>query len=107
MKEPTSLILPMMRTTLCQVATVTSSHFSLFPAWPLPPTPSSATVSRSLRNKDGKLSSPSQPDAKVNSPSLLSRGDSGNFLGAPIDTGLDDFAAELGWMVDVIGSKAN
>ncbi|KAF9769604.1 hypothetical protein IL306_012946 [Fusarium sp. DS 682] len=45
--------------------------------------------------------------AKVNSPSLLSRGDSGNFLGAPIDNGLDDFAAELGWMVDVIGSKAN
>ncbi|KAF4449859.1 hypothetical protein F53441_6939 [Fusarium austroafricanum] len=56
----------------------------------------------------------SQPTyAKVNSPSLLSRGDSGfavsggNFLGTPIDTGLDDFAAELGWMVDVIGSKAS
>ncbi|KAG5800444.1 hypothetical protein H9Q69_000483 [Fusarium xylarioides] len=45
--------------------------------------------------------------AKLNSTSLLSRGDSGNFLGAPIDTGLDDFAAELGWMVDVIGTKAN
>ncbi|KAF5023357.1 hypothetical protein F66182_4595 [Fusarium sp. NRRL 66182] len=54
----------------------------------------------------------SQPTyTKVNSPSLLSRSDSGfavsggNFLGTPIDTGLDDFAAELGWMVDIIGTK--
>jgi hypothetical protein len=50
---------------------------------------------------------------KVNSPSLLPQSESGfavsenNFLGAPIDTGLDDFAAELGWMADIIGSKIN
>ncbi|KAJ4028294.1 hypothetical protein NW752_000551 [Fusarium irregulare] len=50
---------------------------------------------------------------KVNSPSLLPQGESGfavnehSFLGAPIDTGLDDFAAELGWMADIIGSKVN
>ncbi|KAM5353797.1 hypothetical protein ACJ41O_000447 [Fusarium nematophilum] len=58
-----------------------------------------------------KIVEPKPTYAKVDSPSLLSRTDSGftvsggNFLGAPIDTGLDDFAAELGWMVDVIGSK--
>ncbi|KAJ4260689.1 hypothetical protein NW762_007433 [Fusarium torreyae] len=64
--------------------------------------------------EDGTKIAKTQPTyAKVNSPSLLSRSDSGfavsggNFLGAPIDTGLDDFAAELGWMVDVIGSKRN
>jgi hypothetical protein len=60
-----------------------------------------------------KIAEPKPTYGKVNSPSLLSRSDSGftvsggNFLGAPIDTGLDDFAAELGWMVDVIGTKRN
>ncbi|RSL97415.1 hypothetical protein CEP52_010896 [Fusarium oligoseptatum] len=60
-----------------------------------------------------KIAEPKSTYAKANSPSLLSRSDSGftvsggNFLGAPIDTGLDDFAAELGWMVDIIGSKRN
>lgn len=28
-----------------------------------------------------------------------------NYLGSPINTGLDDFVSELGWMVDVIGNK--
>ncbi|KAF7546517.1 hypothetical protein G7046_g9278 [Stylonectria norvegica] len=56
---------------------------------------------------------PQVPFAKLNSPQLLARGDAGismsgsNFLGAPIDTGLDDFVTELGWMVDVIGTKRN
>ncbi|KAF4332915.1 hypothetical protein FBEOM_13287 [Fusarium beomiforme] len=59
------------------------------------------------REHGRKVVEPQSAYAKVNPPSLLSRGDSGNFLGVPIDTGLDDFAAELGWMVDVIGSKAN
>lgn len=60
-----------------------------------------------------KIVESQSPYPKVNSPSLLPRGESGftvsgsNFLGAPIDTGLDDFAAELGWMADIIGSKAN
>ncbi|RGP77870.1 hypothetical protein FLONG3_4046 [Fusarium longipes] len=60
-----------------------------------------------------KIADPQSPFPKVNSPSLLPRGESGfavggtNFLGAPIDTGLDDFAAELGWMADIIGSKIN
>ncbi|EKJ71135.1 hypothetical protein FPSE_08641 [Fusarium pseudograminearum CS3096] len=60
-----------------------------------------------------KTAESQSPYPKVNSPSLLPQGDSGfavggnNFLGAPIDTGLDDFAAELGWMADIIGSKVN
>ncbi|KAH7003994.1 hypothetical protein EDB82DRAFT_38622 [Fusarium venenatum] len=60
-----------------------------------------------------KITESQSPYPKVNSPSLLPRDDSGfavsgsNFLGAPIDTGLDDFAAELGWMADIIGSKVN
>jgi hypothetical protein len=51
--------------------------------------------------------------AKVDSPSFMPRSDSAfavtesNFLGAPIDTGLDNFAAELGWMADIIGSSTN
>lgn len=48
--------------------------------------------------------------AKISPTTLLSRSNSGidvndgNFLGAPIDTGLD-FATELGWMVNAISSK--
>jgi hypothetical protein len=40
-----------------------------------------------------------------NSPPLLAHGDPSNFLGSPIDTGLDDFVSELGWAVQSIGSK--
>jgi hypothetical protein len=60
-----------------------------------------------------KIIESQSPYPKMNSPTLLPRDDSGfavsgsNFLGAPIDTGLDDFAAELGWMADIIGSKIN
>lgn len=60
--------------------------------------------------ESSKIAEPQPTYAKVNSPTLLSRTDSGinvtdgNFLGAPIDTGLD-FATELSWMVDVIGSN--
>lgn len=49
----------------------------------------------------------------LNSPQLLARGDHGipvsgeNLLGATIDTGLDDFVTELGWIVDAIGSERN
>lgn len=58
-----------------------------------------------------KIYQPQPTYAKVNSPPLLARRDTGlsvngnNFLGSPIDTGLDDFVTELGWIVDVIGSK--
>ncbi|CAJ0540593.1 Ff.00g076280.m01.CDS01 [Fusarium sp. VM40] len=51
--------------------------------------------------------------AKTDSPALMPRSDSAfavtesNFLGAHIDTGLDNFAAELGWMADIIGSSTN
>lgn len=46
--------------------------------------------------------------ASLRSPRLLARSDStaaaaANLLGA--DTGLDDLVSELGWMIDVIGSK--
>lgn len=30
-----------------------------------------------------------------------------NFLGSHVDTGLDDFATELGWMVETIGTRAD
>lgn len=30
-----------------------------------------------------------------------------NFLGSHVDTGLDDFVNELGWMVETIGTRAN
>ena len=59
-----------------------------------------------------KIFEPQPTYAKLNSP-LLARGDAGisvgggNFLGSPIDTGLDDFVNELGWIVDVIGAKHN
>ncbi|KAF5663674.1 hypothetical protein FHETE_7379 [Fusarium heterosporum] len=51
--------------------------------------------------------------SKVHSPTFVPRSDpgftmsEGNFLGVPIDTGLDSFAAELGWMADIIGSNTN
>ncbi|CAM1510347.1 Fc.00g006820.m01.CDS01 [Cosmosporella sp. VM-42] len=60
-----------------------------------------------------KIFEPQPAYAKLNSPPLLARGDAGisvssaNFLGSPIDTGLDDFVNELGWIVDVIGTKRN
>ena len=60
-----------------------------------------------------KIYQPQPAYAKVNSPTLLARSDNGlsvsgaNFLGSPIDTGLDQFVTELGWIVDVIGTKRN
>ncbi|KAM4062207.1 hypothetical protein HRG_009055 [Hirsutella rhossiliensis] len=47
----------------------------------------------------------------LHSPRLLARTDSAeringaNLLGTTIDTGLDDFVSELGWIVDVIGTR--
>ncbi|KAI9147953.1 hypothetical protein HJFPF1_11771 [Paramyrothecium foliicola] len=38
-------------------------------------------------------------------PPFLTRGNANNFLGSPIDTGLDDFISELGWAVQNIGIK--
>lgn len=63
--------------------------------------------------RGAKIMEPQPTYAKMNSPALLSPGDSdlsvsgSNFLGSPINTGLDDFVSELGWMVDVIGNKHN
>ena len=51
--------------------------------------------------------------ATLNTPHLLPSSDASipisgaNLLGAPIDTGLDDFVSELGWLVDAIGSGRN
>ncbi|KAF4984558.1 hypothetical protein FZEAL_292 [Fusarium zealandicum] len=65
------------------------------------------------REQGSKVAVTQPTHAKFDSPSLLTRTDSGfavsggNFLGAPIDTGLDHFVAELGWMVDGLGSKRN
>lgn len=50
-------------------------------------------------------------DGFLRSPRLLARSDSAepihgaNLLGTTIDTGLDDFVSELGWIVDVIGTR--
>lgn len=62
--------------------------------------------------EDGNKELKSQPTySSMNSPQLFARANgglnvsNGNFLGDAIDTGLDDFASELGWMVDVIGNK--
>jgi hypothetical protein len=55
---------------------------------------------------EGKLSMyQNNPIAMPNSPPFLARGDSANLLGTSIDTGLDDFASELGWAVDSISNK--
>ncbi|KAH7144607.1 hypothetical protein B0J13DRAFT_47875 [Dactylonectria estremocensis] len=58
-----------------------------------------------------KIVEPQPAYAKINSPALLSQGHSdltvsgSNLLGSPIDTGLDDFVSELGWMVGIIGKR--
>ncbi|ODA82681.1 hypothetical protein RJ55_01189 [Drechmeria coniospora] len=61
-----------------------------------------------------KKASHSRPSTSAfNAAQLLSGGHAGiavdgeNFLGAPIDTGLDDFANELGWIADAIRRKQN
>ncbi|KAH6975939.1 hypothetical protein BKA56DRAFT_633299 [Ilyonectria sp. MPI-CAGE-AT-0026] len=61
--------------------------------------------------KRSKIVGPQSTYAKINSPTLLSRAhvdlsvNGSNLLGSPIDNGLDDFANELSWIVDVIGNK--
>ncbi|KAJ3511360.1 hypothetical protein NM208_g15439 [Fusarium decemcellulare] len=95
---------------------VSSNNSDILSFQPAPGIPSTAESFECYslpepREQGSKIAEPKPTYGKVNSPTLLSRSDSGftvsggNFLGAPIDTGLDDFAAELGWMVDVIGSK--
>lgn len=80
----------------------TSSHNQKFEVYSLP----------EQQESGSKIFEPQPTYATLNSP-LLARGDSAisvggtNFLGSPIDTGLDDFASELGWIVDVIGTKRN
>ena len=52
------------------------------------------------------------PFTHVNSPQLLARSDASmtvsgsNLLGTTIDSGLDDFASELGWIVDTIAKSS-
>lgn len=79
-----------------------SSHNQKFEVYSLPEQEESGS----------KIFEPQPSYAALNSP-LLARDDSSmsvgstNFLGSLIDTGLDDFATELGWIVDVIGTKRN
>ncbi|KOS16701.1 hypothetical protein ESCO_004617 [Escovopsis weberi] len=56
-----------------------------------------------------KMPSPGQSFAGFESPDMIARTGSemsngSNFLGGHIDTGLDDFVSEMGWIVDVIGT---
>ncbi|KAK5997441.1 hypothetical protein PT974_02798 [Cladobotryum mycophilum] len=59
------------------------------------------------------ISSSAQTFASLNSPSLVPRTGSeipvsgSNLLGGHIDSGLDDFVNELGWMVEVIGNLSD
>ncbi|KAI5457867.1 hypothetical protein BGZ63DRAFT_364416 [Mariannaea sp. PMI_226] len=57
-----------------------------------------------------KIAEPKPSYAKMNTPLLSERRsdvavDGSNFLGSPVNHGLDDFANELGWMADIIESK--